>query len=251
MRNSSYKQIAISASVIIGLIILYEVISLTSNGSILVPDFFDIVKNTFAILGNGKEVLILLKTLLKILIVIVISFVISILIHFISYVFKYNTSIVNPFIMIMKSAPFAVVSVYLYVLLFNNREIIPYIVSFLVIFPLVYDGTRGALNIDKSIIDETRMLQGPKHMIYKDIYLPIALPHMLVTFLQAFSLGIKVMVMSEYIASVDKSIGSIINNAKLNVDFVSILSWLLLLIILVVIFDVLVSLLKKKLNKIF
>lgn len=251
MMSSSYKKLAISSSVVIGLIIIYEIISLSLKGNLLVPDFFEIIKNTFGILINIEEVVILLKTLLKIIIVIGISFVVSILIHFISYVFKYNTSIVNPFIMIMKSIPFAVVSVYLYILLFNNREIIPYIVSFLVMFPLVYDGTKGALSIDKNIIEENKLLNGPKYMIYRDVYLPMALPHMLITFLQAFSLGVKVMVMSEYIATVDNSIGSIINNAKLNVDFVTILSWLLLLIILVVIFDVLVGLLKKRISKVF
>ena len=118
-------------------------------------------------------------------------------------------------------------------------------------FPLVYDGTKGALSIDKNIIEENKLLNGPKYMIYKDVYLPMALPHMLITFLQAFSLGVKVMVMIEYIATVDNSLGSIINNAKLNVDFVTILSWLLLLIILVVIFDVLVGLLKKRISKVF
>ena len=157
----------------------------------------------------------------------------------------------NPIIFIIKASPFAIVSVYLYILLFNNKEIIPYIVSFMVIFPLVYDGVGGALKIDKNIIEETKMLKGTTFEKYKMVYLPLALPPMLITFLQSISLGVKVMVMSEYIASVNNSIGQIINDAKLNLDFGVILAWLILLILIIVIFDVLVSILKKKLNKIY
>lgn len=248
MKNSSYKHLIISSSVIVGLIIIYEIISLINKDNIFIPDFIDILKNIGSIFKNGNEVLILLKTVLKIIIVIFISFLLSLIIHYFNYIFKYNKDIVSPLIFIIKAMPFAIISVYLYILLFNNKNIIPYIVSFLVIFPLVYDGSGGALDINKDIIDEVRTLQGSSLMKYRKVYLPLAFPPMLITFLQAFSLGIKVMVMSEYIASVNNSIGQIINDAKLNLDFTTILSWLILLIIIVVIFDLIVGILKKKQN---
>ena len=251
MKSSSYKHFIVSSTVIIGLIVIYEIISLTSKNNLFIPDFLDILKNIFNIFKSGKDVLILLKTILKILIVIISSFLISILIHYISHIFKYNKDIVNPLIFIIKASPFAIVSVYLYILLFNNKEIIPYIVSFMVIFPLVYDGVGGALKIDKNIIEEVKMLKGSTLEKYKEVYLPLALPPMLITFLQSISLGVKVTVMSEYIASVNNSIGQIINDAKLNLDFGVILAWLILLVLIIVIFDVLVSILKKKLNKIY
>ena len=72
---------------------------------------------------------------------------------------------------------------------------------------------------------------------------------MLVTFLQGISLGVKVMVMAEYICSVNNSIGSIINSAKLELDFSTILAWLLLLVLIIVVFDVAINLLKKKVDQ--
>jgi len=247
MKSSSYKHLIISISSIVGIIVLYEVFALVNKNDMFFPSFIDIIKGIGNIISN-KGILLLLKTLLKILIVIGVSFIISLLICFINYVFKYNVDIVNPIIFIIKAVPFAIVSVYLYILLFETKEIIPYIVSFLVIFPIVYDGVKHGLSINRDIIDELSLIDGSKRMKYEKVYLPLALSPMLITFMQSLSLGIKVMVMSEYICGVSKSIGEIINDAKLTLDFTLILGWLILLVLIIVIFDLILGILKKKLD---
>ena len=85
-------------------------------------------------------------------------------------------------------------------------------------------------------------------MKYTRIYVPLAISPMLITLLQGISLGVKVMVMAEYICSLNNSIGLIINNAKLELDFSTILAWLILLVVLIIIFDVGINLLKKKMD---
>lgn len=248
MKNSTYKHFVISVSVIILLIILYQIFTIINNDDIFFPGINDIVASLGSILGS-KDALLLLSLLGKIMIVLVVSFLISIFIHFINYVFKYNVDIVNPIMFIIKACPFAIVSVYLYILLFKNKEIIPYIVCFLVVFPVIYEGVKQALNIDKDIISELSLLPGRGYMKYTRIYIPLALSPMLVTFLQGISLGVKVMVMAEYICSIDNSIGSIINYAKQWLDFSTILAWLILLILIIIIFDASINLLKRKIDR--
>ena len=247
MKNSSYKHLVISVSVIILLIILYQIFTIINNDDIFFPGFNDVVSSIAHILGS-KDALLLLTLLAKIIIVLVVSFALSLLIHFINYIFKYNIDIVNPIMFIIKACPFAIVSVYLYILLFKNKEIIPYIVCFLVVFPVIYEGVKHALNIDRDIVSELSLLPGPRYMKYLKIYVPLAISPMLVTFLQGISLGVKVMVMAEYICSLNNSIGLIINNAKLELDFSTILAWLLLLVIIIIIFDRAINLLKKKVD---
>ena len=136
MKNSSYKHIGISVSVIILLIIIYQIFTILNQDDIFFPGINDIFAKLGEIIGS-KDAVLLLTLLGKILIVLVASFLISLFIHFINYVFKYNVDIVNPIMFIIKACPFAIVSVYLYILLFKNKEIIPYIVCFLVVFPVV------------------------------------------------------------------------------------------------------------------
>lgn len=248
MKNSTYKHIGLSVSVVILLIVLYQLFTIANNDDIFFPGVNDIVLSLFHIIWSS-DALLLLSLLGKISIVLVVSFLISILIHFINYVFKYNVDIVNPIMFIIKACPFAIVSVYLYVLLFKNKEIIPYIVCFLVVFPVIYEGVKQALNIDKDIISELSLLPGRGYMKYTRIYIPLALSPMLVTFLQGISLGVKVMVMAEYICSLPKSIGLIINDAKLELDFSTILAWLILLVLIIIIFDILINVLKRKLDR--
>lgn len=245
MRNSSYKHIGISVTVIILIIVAYQIFSVASSQDIFFPSVGDILKTLGSILGS-RDSLLLLSLLGKILIVLVISFLVSILINFINYVFKYNIDIVNPIMFIIKACPFAIVSVYLFVLLYKSKWIIPYIACFLVVFPIVYEGVKQALKIDRDIVDELSLLPGPRRMKYMRIYVPLALSPMLVTLLQGISLGVKVMVMAEYIVSLNNSIGLIINEAKTNLDFSTILAWLILLIAIIIIFDVSINILKKK-----
>ena len=247
MKNSSYKHIGISVSVIILLIIIYQIFTILNQDDIFFPGINDIFMKLGGVLGS-RDALLLLSLLGKILIVLVVSFLISLLIHFINYVFKYNVDIVNPIMFIIKACPFAIVSVYLYILLFKNKEIIPYIVCFLVVFPIVYEGVKQALSIDKDIVAELSLLPGPRYMKYTRIYVPLAISPMLITLLQGISLGVKVMVMAEYICSLNNSIGLIINNAKLELDFSTILAWLILLVVIIIIFDVSINLLKKKMD---
>ena len=249
MMNSSYKRIGISVSVIIILILGYQIFTLINTQDIFFPGVGDIFKSIGGILGSS-DALLLLSLLGKIIIVLLISFLVSLLIHYINYVFKYNIDIINPIMFIIKACPFAIVSVYLYILLFKNKEIIAYIVCFLVVFPVVYEGVKQALSIDRDIVAELSLLPGPRYMKYLKIYVPLALSPMLVTLLQGISLGVKVMVMAEYICSLNNSIGLIINDAKLNLDFSTILAWLLLLVIIIIIFDVSINILKKKIDSI-
>lgn len=245
MRNSSYKHIGISVTVIFLIIIIYQIFSLIKQDNIFFPGIGDIFSSLGSIIFS-KDVLLILSLLGKILIVLFISFIVSILINFINYVFKYNIDIVNPIMFIIKACPFAIVSVYLFIILFKTKWIIPYIVCFLVVFPVVYEGVKNALNIDRDIVAELSLLPGPRYMKYTRIYVPLALSPMLVTLLQGISLGVKVMVMAEYIVSLNGSIGFIINDAKLSLDFSTILAWLIILVVIIIIFDISINLLKKK-----
>lgn len=248
MKGSTYKHFAISVSVIILLILIYLIFTSINKDDIIYPSVGEISKSLGKIMGS-KDALLILKLLLKIIIVLVVSFLLSLLIHLVNYIFKYNIDIVNPIMFIIKACPFAIVSVYLYILLFNNKEIIPYIVCFLVVFPVIYEGVKQALSIDKDIVAELSLLPGPAYMKYLRIYVPIAVSPMLITFLQGISLGVKVMVMAEYICGVNKSIGQKVMNAKISFEFNTVLAWLIVLIIIIIVFDVTINVLKKLYDK--
>ena len=83
---------------------------------------------------------------------------------------------------------------------------------------------------------------------YFIIYLPLIMPYILMTCLQTFGLGIKVMIMGEYICQSNNSLGNIVYLYKQNLDFAHLFALLIEVVILVFIVEIAVKIVKKKLN---
>ena len=83
---------------------------------------------------------------------------------------------------------------------------------------------------------------------YFIIYLPLIMPYILMTCLQTFGLGIKVMIMGEYICQSNNSLGNIVYLYKQNLDFAHLFALLIGVVILVFIVEIAVKIVKKKLN---
>ena len=77
-------------------------------------------------------------------------------------------------------------------------------------------------------------------MVLKDFYFPIILNFIMMTLVQSFGIGLKVMVMGEFIAQPNRSIGYILQLERSNSNSSAILAWSVILIILVLLFEILV-----------
>ncbi len=110
------------------------------------------------------------------------------------------------------------------------------------LFPLIYQGTYGAIKgIDQELIDvykleDNHFLSGLTHC-----YLPLISKNIRTSLLQSLGLGIKVLVMAEYLAQTRDSIGNELYLAKVNLQYDEVFAWTLLLIILAIIFELLIN----------
>ena len=149
----------------------------------------------------------------------------------------------------MKAIPFIIISVYLWIIFFNNRIMAVYILCFLVIYPIILEGLIAAIdNIDKEIKDELAMLPKGPILKFTKVYFPLFMPYVTMTILQSFGLGIKVMIMGEYLFSIENTLGnSLIYYRDGNYDLI--LAWLILIIILVCLIDFLIKKIKEVLLK--
>ena len=111
-------------------------------------------------------------------------------------VWHWSFGFISPIIKIMRSVPF--VSFSIFVLLLFGNEYSPYIITALVIIPIIVDGLKSGLDqIDRNLTDDLSLLNiGFFKKMYL-VYLPILLPTIITLILQTFGLGFKVMVMGE------------------------------------------------------
>lgn len=159
-----------------------------------------------------------------------------------SYKFK---SFIKPIVVLLKTLPVAVVIILL--LFIFDSDSLYYIVG-VVVFPIIYEGTlNGFESIDKNIIEEIKMDSGVNFMVLKDIYLPLTLPHILTSLLQSFGLGLKALVMAEFISNAKPSIGNEIIYYKNYLGEMSyVFAWSIILVLFVLGIDFVINILKKK-----
>ena len=248
--NSTIKKYSLGIISVISIFILWQVVVIVKNDNFIFPSVYEIFKNSFNILINKSDLIVLSNTLLKLVVVILISLFISIVLSFVYIILPSSIYFFRPLINLLKAAPFAVVSIYIFYAFYGTKEIAPGIVTFLVVLPLAFEGLIGAIdNMDKNMIDDLKMLNINTFNKFIYVYIPLCIPYIVTTLLQSFGLGLKVMIMSEFMSSVDGTVGGALFNIKYNYDYAYLLGWLIIIITIVSIIDMIIRIISKCSNK--
>ncbi|MBP5446159.1 MAG: ABC transporter permease subunit [Acholeplasmatales bacterium] len=230
---------------IISIFIFWLILSVTINNEFAVPKI-DKTTNALAhLLSDGRTYNILGRTILKIVIAISISFIVSLALVILSTLSRKFKAFIAPIITLLKTVPVVVV-ILLFLFLFS-RNSTPIYVSLLVIMPIMYEALlNGINNIDDSIINETKMLSKTNLFILRKVYIPLTKPYIMLSILQSVGLGLKAMVMAELIAQTKNSIGYEMGEYRSFLDMEYIFAWGILMISIVIIVEIFIRKLKKK-----
>ena len=237
MKISTNKIIYTLISIFV-ILLAWEILVLVKNEPSIFPHITDIFISTINKFNKDNLIIILntlFRTIISVLIVMFISFIISFL-----YIVNKNTlSFFTPFISIMRSTPLAVLSIFIFLLL---DKIAPYIITILVILPVAIEGiTTSISNIDKNLLDDAK-LNSPslfKTIIY--VYIPLIKNYLIMVFVQIFGLGIKVMVMGEFICYTKNSIGKELSVLKYINELPDLISWGIIIVLLVAIIELIIK----------
>ena len=225
--------------------VIWEIGKVSYNNDYIVPGVEQTLSSLFNLLTTGYTYKVLLYTFFRLIISIFACLIISIILALLSIISVRFKSFIRPIITLFKTLPVAVLIILLLVMLKDNS--LYYIVG-VVILPLIYEATiKGFELIDKNIVDEVKMLSNVNLTVVKQIYLPLTLPHVFTSLLQSFGLGLKVLVMAEFIANAKHSIGYEIMLYKDYYNEMSfVYAWSIILILFVLFVDYFVNIAHKK-----
>ena len=223
----------------------WEILSVISNNNFVVPS----IELTFTALGKiliDKETYFILgSTLLRLLISISLCFVLGVVLAVLSNLSNSFKSFIKPMVVLLKTLPMAAVIIMLLVMV--GRSYSPYFIIGVVVFPLIYEATlHGLEGIDKDIKDEVKLLSENNFQVFRSIYIPLTLPHILTSLIQSVGLGLKVLVMAEFIAETKNSIGEAIRFYKNEATTEYVFAWSIILILFVLLVDSIINNLKKR-----
>ena len=222
------------------LLVLWVVLTLIVNHPLLLPGPWVVFLKLIDLLTHFKSLEILLLTLLRLVISIVISSFIAISLGLLAGFYpKFNT-FMKPYVTTLRTIP--VLSIIVIMLILLGFIWTPYVITFFMVFPIIFQATvSGLKSIDPSLIDVIKLENRHPYLKISAFYLPMIMSYLKLSFLQSFGLGLKVLVMAEYLAQTKKSIGYSIYLAKTSLNYDEIFAWTILLIIMSLIIELMIQ----------
>ncbi len=183
----------------------------------IIPSLGETFKSFFTCLGQKTFWAAFGFTVLRTAESFVISFILALLCAALSACSKIFAAVLKPFMVLLRTLP--TLAVILLLLIWTTPKIAPVIVTVLVLFPMIYSQMIAAIDgIDcglKEMADVYRI--GKRDRLFK-IYLPSASPNVLAQTGANISLGLKIMISAEVLASTYQSLGNLMQTARLYLD---------------------------------
>jgi NitT/TauT family transport system permease protein len=137
---------------------------------------------------------------------------------------------IRPVVTVLRTVP--VISIVVIILMLFGFSSTPYVITFLMVFPIMFQGAADGIGrIDPELVDVYRLEDNTLVGGLRHCYLPLIRADIRTALLQGAGLGVKVLVMAEYLAQTPHSIGNSLYLARVNLDFASVFAWTALLVI--------------------
>ncbi len=242
--SSRKADIIFSAAAIVFMLLAWITAYYSVKNQYLVPSFSDSVKSLFECFAESKFYTAFAHTFLRTLSAFILSFLLAGACASLSVLSGKFKAFLKPVTVLFRTVP--TLAVILLLLVWTSAKTAPQIVTFLVLFPIIYSQlTAAAEQIDGGLLQmaEVYGVSG-RDRLFK-IYLPqVSVP----VFSEAganMSLGLKVMISAEVMASTYKSIGGLMNSARAYLEMPRLAALTLITVALGLALDIALSQLKR------
>ena len=227
-KDTNKIQVALSCVI---LLFLWEAVALKINNDIYLPTLEQVCLSMKEIIFEEGFILNVFSTISRC----ILSFLIALVASFILGIISYTSNIFKNFLMPITSLARSIPNMVLIVLtlIWFNKESAPYIVVFIMVFPVLYDAVLGSINnIDKSILEMANLYKVRKIDKILKIYLP-AIKFSLISILSStISLAFKIVIAGEVYGQPLYGIGAMIQNEKVNFNTRAIFAWIIIIVLI-------------------
>lgn len=218
-------------------IVLWQLTSLRWNHVSFYPTPFKVLKELVNLLTDGQTYIILLTSFKRLFIALAVSTVFGTFFGLFAGLHYQVAALLKPIVVALRTIP--VISIVVILLMMYGNVASLYIIIFLLIFPIIYQSQLdGIRNIDGVLLEVLKLdCDKCSFPAVRMVFFPLALPHLRTGILQSIGLGIKVLVMAEFIAQTKISIGREMIASKNLLNYSNIFAWTLILVFFVLIVE--------------
>ena len=143
----------------------------------------------------------------------------------------FMNDLLSPIQTITKVTPVA--SFILLVLIWIDRDLVPAIISGIMVLPVVWNNvSAGVKNIDQNLIEMAQSYKISRRIKMKRIVIPSIMPYFLSSVQTSIGIGWKAGIAAEVLTVPTLSIGKMIADSKLYMETVDLFSWTIIVIVI-------------------
>lgn len=234
----------------IGIILIFVfwlISSIVVNDNFIIPQLNKTFIRIIDLLKSANTYISIFNTVIVLLIILIGSFFISGSLALLSVKYPKFKEVITPILSFLKIVPLPTLIILL--LTHQSRAGTSIILTSFMTIPLIYDVLYGHLiSINKEILDEIKLISKFNFKILFNIYIPLIGIGIITAFLQAFGLGLKVKIMTEFVANAPKTIGYDLSIAAASYAMDLVFAWTFILVGIVVIVDFIINKILKKIE---
>lgn len=235
LKNKYYLMISIAI-----ILIVWQIVAIIINNSLLLPSFFDILNDLVHIIFSKNFLILVGSSMYRCIQSFIISIVIAILLAILSYYSKFIYNFSYIVLVFIKSVP--TMAFIILILIWTSKEFAPIIIGIMISLPIFYDVIINTLiNIDKELINMCKIYNIPLLDRIKTIIIPVVFIAIEKVVSSTLSLVFKVVISGEVYSQPQYGIGSIIQLEKINLNTSAIIAWMLIITMIVYSFDFFIS----------
>lgn len=220
---------------IISILLIYLLLLLGSilfNNELVFPRPNKIIVSFFKLIQKKESYIILFSTFKRLVISLSISFIIAFLLGILSGLLEDVEIILKPIINIFKSIP--IIAIIIIIMSVSGFDLTPYLTTIFMTFPIIYQGiVEGVKNIKNEYLEAYKLDSNTNISVLSYIHLPLIKHNIYLSIIQSIGIGIKVLVVSEFIVNTKNSIGEALINEKNMMNYDNVFAYSIFLVIII------------------
>ena len=227
----SKRKILQTALIALIYLAIWEAVSLLVGKELLLPSPLSTLSRLAVLLTQGETWLYAGLTLLRIMTGYAVGVLLGVLLAVLTARSAFAEALLSPLRAIVKASP--VTSFILLALLWLSSDMVPLVISVLMVVPMVWTATAEAiLQTDPRLVEMGRLFGLTRWQIVKKVFVPSVLPQFLAACTTSLGFAWKSGVAAEIIALPKQSIGYMLYQSKLRIETPDLFAWTILIVAL-------------------
>lgn len=226
-----FRKIALASAVLVFWLLVWQIAATSVGNDLLFPSPVYTARRLAELAASKDFYLLTAYSLIRIFAGIALAIIFSLPLAALCSKIKLADALFAPAVTLMKSTP--VVSFILIAIFLVDRQAIPTLITFMMVFPVLYENLREGIRCtSKELIEMGAVFGLTRYIRIKRIYLPAMKPFFNSALCTCTGLAVKAGIAAEVVAYIPFSIGKQLSDAKSFMEPADIFAWTAVVIIL-------------------